>query len=537
MITGSHVTVVIESPEGHTAGSAIAFLTRLMGGRTIVNPAPLGLVCARLQPADSRAEEAVRVPAGERTCLVITGDVRRTMACQRLRFADHSLVPQALRGRAVATGGQVCASDLPATAVGDVLAESEHGPVWRAVRVSNGWHHTSGMALPLVGPDDRFFDHVTEYRFGAWVPVLVFLRSLLGEDAWPTPPLRACFMFDDPNLRWPTYGYADYAKLAADAWRHRYHISFATVPLDGWSTSGRAAHHFLGKNAPLSLLVHGNNHKHRELAAFSEPGASLPMLAQAWRRIHRLERKTGVCVSRVMAAPHGACSEAAMGDMARLGYSGACVSSGSLANTNPGRPWLPRLGFGPAEWIAGLPVLNRFRIARNNQNRILLSALLGQPIIPVGHHQDLAEGVGLLGELADFINGLGQVSWCDMESMVGLGYSTKREGSRLRIRSYSRRWQFRVPEECNSVSVEFPHADGSAEEGLECLIDGKQGSAFETYQGEDIAVLPGAVVNCVRLHPLRISPSQLPDPPKELWPLGRRILAEGRDRILPLLGR
>ena len=48
------------------------------------------------------------------------------------------------------------------------------------------------------------------------------------------------------------------------------------------------------------------------------------------------------------------------------------------------------------EMVAGLPVISRFRISRECQNAILLAAYLDQPIIPVGHHQDVAGGLDLL---------------------------------------------------------------------------------------------------------------------------------------------
>jgi len=38
------------------------------------------------------------------------------------------------------------------------------------------------------------------------------------------PPLRACFVIDDPNLHWPSYGHLDYRRMAEHARRGGYHV-------------------------------------------------------------------------------------------------------------------------------------------------------------------------------------------------------------------------------------------------------------------------------------------------------------------------
>ena len=118
----------------------------------------------------------------------------------------------------------------------------------------------------------------------------------------------------------------------------------ATIPLDGWFESKKAVRVFADNPDRLSFLVHGNDHLHKELASFSSEGQGLGAMAQAWNRISRLEARTSIAVSKVMAAPHGACSEQTLGVMARVGFEAACISHGSLHNYNSDKAWAKSIG-------------------------------------------------------------------------------------------------------------------------------------------------------------------------------------------------
>src|SRR5208283_5127567 len=109
-------------------------------------------------------------------------------------------------------------------------------------------------------------------RFLEMLPLLQWLREICAGASPVGPPLRACFIFDDPNLHWPRYGFVDYRQLAAQAEKENYHVSFATIPVDAWFTHSGTAGIFREHRSRLSLLIHGNNHTKRELARpYTEP--------------------------------------------------------------------------------------------------------------------------------------------------------------------------------------------------------------------------------------------------------------------------
>ena len=97
-----------------------------------------------------------------------------------------------------------------------------------------------------------------------------------------------------------------------------------------------------------------------------------------------------------MAAPHGACSEALLDAMAEVGFAAACISSGSLRAHNSDKKWTNSIGYSVAEVVAGLPLINRFSLEKGSETRVLLSAVFSPPLVPVWHHWDLVNGLGLL---------------------------------------------------------------------------------------------------------------------------------------------
>ena len=86
-------------------------------------------------------------------------------------------------------------------------------------------------ALPELGPDQSLRALLFE-RPLAMVALVRLLREVCAADLPTPPPLRAAYVFDDPNLRWRTYGYIDFGRLLAHADEHGYHAAMAMIPLD-----------------------------------------------------------------------------------------------------------------------------------------------------------------------------------------------------------------------------------------------------------------------------------------------------------------
>lgn len=417
----------------------------------------------------------------------------------------------------------------------EVMARCKAGPVW--VREVVGGAVIDRVALPLpesaATPNSSVFDWLNSETFPQLLPFIQFLREVTGEHRWHFQP-KACFMFDDPNLHAQSYGFIDYRKLIAQAVRHRYHVSFATVPLDGWFVSTKAAMLFRDSKAQLSLLVHGNDHVHHELARAYSREQREALLRQALRRIRQMEMKAAVEVCRVMAAPHGACNEDMLRDMARFGFEAACISHGSLRYHNRERAWTRGLGSRPAVIVEGLPVFPRFPMtAANARQNALLAAYMDQPIVPMGHHGDVASDLELLNGLADHINRIGSVQWVRMSEVARTHFQWRTEAETVVVRRFSRLTRLIVPEDVTCLRVD-PLPGGDIAQ-TSYSIEGARLSKRDCRPGDVVRVVPGEAVwlGPSRSEYLNLETGMIPS--FKFWPVARRVAGEVRDRIKPWL--
>jgi hypothetical protein len=387
-----------------------------------------------------------------------------------------------------------------------------------------------GVEPPHFAEGDYLFNHFQKDDWARLLPTLHFLREVSG---WEIPPLRSCIMFDDPNLHWKSYGYVQYRQLIQHARKHNYHAASATVPMDGWYVHPETATLFRENMGQISLLIHGNNHTYFELAEAHTEVSRQALAAQALRRIERLERSSGLEVSRIMAAPHGACSYDMGSVLLRTGFEAACISRSSLMVRNPNVVWPITIGLNPAEFLGiGLPIIPRFNI-RWDPTYVIFAAFLGQPIIPVGHHDDLAGGLDLLQQLAGLINSVGEVRWADMKSIAQTNFCTCREGDILYVKMYSRKIRLKVPDGIRHLCIQQPWLTGDGGEGLILQRRGSVLKTIDSYQGEPISVTSSEEMVISSIYPHMIDPRRVKVSPPPLWAIARRQLCEVRDRLKP----
>ncbi len=446
-----------------------------------------------------------------------------------LRFADDSAVPFPFRARVLK--GKVAAGFIPLEPAGGekVLATVESKPVWTVSNTGGKVTFRTGFALPVLRPDKGLRDILNGERFFELLPLLHFIRTVAGGDAFVRPVLRACFMIDDPNLHRPTYGNVNYDEMARRAARGNYHVSFATVPLDSWFSSRATAQIFQQNSKYLSLLIHGNNHTHKELGGSYTHDERVTLLTQAISRIERLERKAKLPVSRVMAPPHGACSDDMLHDMPGCGCESATISHGSLRSFNNAKPWTRALGYLPSEIIRGCPVMPRWGFPGISKHPVLLACYLNQPRVLMGHHQDLKAGLESLDELADFINSLGVVEWSDMTQISRGNYLCQVTGNVLKVKPFARKLDLTIPGGVTNLHVEEEPRLGEAK--WQISAGGRSVSEFTSNQ--QIPLSPGAgekVAIALKLDGFVQKPNKYRR--VQPWAIMRRLLTEGRDRFV-----
>lgn len=374
-----------------------------------------------------------------------------------IHFADDPEVPWPYRGRSITVRVKVDSSVRAAllSSVHRVLATDGEGrPIWTLVDHHPVRVHRTALRLPHAPLGGDVGLAAGEERFIQVLPLFHFLREVTGPEGFANPPLRAAFIIDDPNLHWPTYGYVDYRAIAASARRDRYHVAFATIPLDAWWVHGKTAEIFRTHANGLSLLIHGNDHAQQELAQNYSDEAIVALLQQVITRIRRLEARSGLGVSRVMVPPHGACSSRVLAELPRQGFESACISAASLRAHNTGQAWTNRLGLAPSELVEGCPVLPRWAFDGASDTTLLAAAYLGQPLILRGHHQDLKEGRDLFRDFAGKINALGDVRWGSLSELSRLNYRYRIESSTMHVQPFGTRIAVEVPDGIEAIRIE-----------------------------------------------------------------------------------
>jgi len=456
----------------------------------------------------------------------------------KVTLTHNSVLPRPMRGQTLEVRESLDVAIVAARTDEVVVAAMQGEPIWVLGWRGGAARHFVGTPLPALAGKDFLYEHVNDKQFICFLPLIQFLRDLTAADAWTPPPIRASFIFDDPNLHWKRYGHVDYREMARHAEKHNYHAAFATVPLDAWFVHRDTADLFRENKGRLSLLVHGNNHVRSELGrSFSEEDA-LALAAQALRRIAWLERRSGVEVSYVMAPPHGPCSEAMMRGMVRVGFEAACISQGWLRELRRESDCRNRIGLAMSENVAGLHLIPRFGMSsRNFRTRILLAAYLDQPVIPAGHHEDAANGLELLEQLASFLNTLGDVHWMDMKSIVRSNFSMRREKEVLYVKMFSRIIRLKVPEEVKQLCIERPWLNAGAAERLRWREDQTDFKVIDSYREEPIAIKSGAELEITSVCSGLIHPDNVPGLSPPLWAIARRQFCEVRDRLSPAVGR
>ena len=458
--------------------------------------------------------------------LVLSDGEGRSAGPGDVLFADSPPVPIEFRGRRIAE--DAAAGTLKPQEGDEVLATLGGSPVWlkRAGAVGEIYEAATQPTAPL--PDLPLRELFREGCFLSLLPVLELVRRACERRGWTRPRLRASFMFDDPNLHWTSYGYLRFAEVLGRARKRGYHIASAMVPLDGWYTHPAAAHLFRDNPRFLSLLIHGNDHVRHELARPTSTPAAAVLAEQALRRVERFERRCGVRVARVMAAPHGRCSEPMLSGLRVAGFDAICIG---------GRmPWLvgsqSAIGrrFTPADVVDGFPVIGRAHFVEPRPD-LIFRAYLDQPIVVYGHHTDLAEGLSILDDTADEVERLGHVEWLPLDRIAASNYETCHQGNRLQVRLHTRRARLAIPEGIDELTLELQGGGGSPDVALvngtsAQFTDGEARFELSSTGEVEVVLLPGAPGS-----------RDAAAPRMRLWPIVRRLAAEGRDRALPLVRR
>lgn len=460
---------------------------------------------------------------------VHSSNTRTVVEPSVVEFTGSAAIHRSFRNAAMADGSLQELAAIPRSL--EPRAEIDGQPVW-CVESKNGWQcHHVGVPLPRFAENDFFHAHFRSSKWFAMVPLLHFLRELLGPEGWQVAEPRATFIIDDPNFHRRSYGYVDFAKLIKHAEAHNYHATVATVPLDGWYFNKQVIALFRPHRQRISVMMHGVNHVADELAREYTKDEALALLSVGLRRIAAFEEQSGLKVDRIMAAPHGAFKESIADPMLRLGFEAGCVSIGSLTRWNPGKNWPADLGIPMAQALGrdGFPVFHRIG---TNETDIRLSAYLGHPVVIATHHHDYMSNFARIESLAKTINEISSPRWMTAEDISRTNYLSSVVSDVLHITPYARRLRIPLAQDIKAIQVlPSPFCPEA------CINLGEQPADNVLAIGDD-RLEYSVTHNVIELHvPPRdaVAYQSVSPYPQGPWPITRRLLAEGRDRAIPML--
>jgi hypothetical protein len=483
---------------------------------------------------------ALRIP-----CFVCTQSPEQrdgSVAGAAVEFERHLAVPAVFRGRTLSDAHTSALPPLRVEAGDQLVASQQHRPVWIHHPPTQGAaaRDVVSLPLPMLSEHAHLRDCFHGGNFLCALPLLAFLQRLTPLGRWQPAPQHACVVFDDPSLRWLSYGLINYQQLVRHAQRCNYHAAIGFVPLDAVWVNRSSAAIFRSSPDRLSLAMHGCNHLRLEMARTYSSVQRMAICAQALRRIEGMECRHSLTVCRVMESPFGVIDQAMFAPLLALGYEAALITTSQFLSHHQGVQFSPCFGLQAASHLSGgLGMIPRITIRPRWQTEARLAAFLGQPIVIAGHHRDAANELEALEEIAETVNGFGPVRWCSLTEIARANYATRLDGTTLSVSVGSRRILLPVPEGVHEVSIRRPWIADNAAEPLIVRDSDQTVRATQAASAESALIVVMGPTTIEICSPVSnpVDPHAVPAPRPRLWPYVRRALTEARDQASPLLSR
>lgn len=481
------------------------------------------------------------LPVNRPTCLFPAPSIGERGETAEVSFASDEALGIPLRGRTISETACPKFSPLTPSALDIVLASIGNDPIWARTPGDHAWQFHSAFAPDELPRQKSLRSLLRDGQFIRHLPLIHFLREVCKDIAFVEPPLRANFTIDDPNIRFQRYGYINYKQLIAEATRHNYSVTFATIPLDlNWMSPG-AVRLCKDSNGRLSLVIHGNDHVHHELLRERSNDGDLAVAAQTIRRVERFEKRYGVSVGRVMVPPHSLCSQRMLQALFRLGIQSVCSSRPNCWTPHEKAGDLSAIDdAGPIEWFpadfmeGGMPVIPR----KSELFDIVFRAYQHKPLIEYYHHNDFKRGPEVLAETAAAIRSLGDVQWMTLDEISTSNFARKQLGTVLCVRMYSACIELTIPEGVQELHIQLPPVHG--EFNIEAAV--ANGNPLSPSPGEGVSFDPypcreGETVRVMLRPKNAMRHGDVPGPRPALQPVLRRVIREAQDQLQPFVTR
>ncbi len=275
--------------------------------------------------------------------------------------------------------------------------------------------------------------------FSRLVPMMIFLRSALGDRVWHSDCPQACFIIDDPLLK-HRYGFLEYAKLRETMRQQRFSACIAFIPWNYRRSRQQIADLFSTAPSALSLCIHGCDHTKAE---FADASFDL-MRGKARLALNRMQAHSKLSrlpFDDVMVFPQGLFSFQAMKALDACGYL-AAVNTNLCPSNMPQPLALRDLLDVAVTAFADLPLFGR-RYPRDPAE-FAFDLFLGKPALVVEHHGYFRDGHEALGIFVKRLNDLDErLEWTNLATICSRACLKRvTPHGDVHVRFYTNRFQF-----------------------------------------------------------------------------------------------
>lgn len=139
--------------------------------------------------------------------------------------------------------------------------------------------------------------------FSEFVPVLMFLKSILKDQFWHPPNDYACLVIDDPLLK-KKYGFLDFKKLLSLMDQYKFCSNIALIPYNYNRSDSEVVRLFNERDDKYSISIHGCDHGEAEFGISDEKELNRKTKL-ALLRMNKHKNITGIDHDKVMVFPQG----------------------------------------------------------------------------------------------------------------------------------------------------------------------------------------------------------------------------------------
>ncbi|MDM8546407.1 hypothetical protein QUF61_07920 [Candidatus Venteria ishoeyi] len=249
-------------------------------------------------------------------------------------------------------------------------------------------------------------------RFTEIAPLMLVLREHCADYCWHSKTHYANFTIDDPWLTQP-YGLLDYQALLKAMKKTGFHTSIGFIPWNYDRSEWDAVHIFRQNPEYYSLVVHGNNHDHREFYKYQtssdDPWPAKPLalqdfnLRQALARMEKFKALSKLDYERVMIFPHNIAPAETLKLLKRYNF----LSTFNAENIPLGSqaPEDPLFYFRVAsQQFSNFTSFNRIEPEDYDAAHIAMNLFLDNPLLFFEHVLFFADGTQAFNKTAQLVN-------------------------------------------------------------------------------------------------------------------------------------